>query len=114
MGFKTTNYYIEKTGLMLPEAYAMISKIDLWKNIARVTFAIQTTREAIIEKMPLETKTLNIVWDRKADIAKLAYEEAKNKFVEQLIDEESGETVLVEIKGLFDGWEDDIVKENIL
>ena len=113
MGFKTTNYEIKKLGQTIPEAYAMLYKTHQEHNSIAATFAIQSSRENIDKLEPLETRKIHVVWDRKTPIQEAIYNAAKTRTIEY-VDEETGEQVSYEIKGIFDGWEDDIVVEEEL
>lgn len=111
MGFKTTNYEVTKKGIILPEAYARLYKIDSLHNSINATFAIQSTRENIDRLEPLETRSIHVVWDRKTPIQEAIYNTAKTRIIEY-VDEETGEQITHEIKGIFDGWEDDIAVDD--
>ena len=107
MGLKRENYEVKNFGLTLPEAYAIIDQIENVKESTSVYFGIYSKREDAKTYQPLEIRSVHFVWDRKSDLAKTAYELAKTR-TEIQVDEEGNE-VEVTIKGIFDGWEDDIV-----
>ena len=98
MGFKRKNYEVKRLGTTLPEAYAILDKIRMEKNSIEATFAIQACRDSARNLEPFETVKVYCAWVRNRDIAETVYEAAKTKIVDG-----------VEIKGVFDGWEDDIV-----
>ncbi|MBQ9113910.1 MAG: hypothetical protein IJY05_03200 [Clostridia bacterium] len=108
MGLKTTNY--EVNGLVLPEAYAIFESADTKANPVVATFKIHSTRENASKLQPLERKRVRFQWDRNTNPVEEAYKYAKKHEVEQ-VNPLTGETETVEIKGVFDGWEDDIVTE---
>lgn len=109
MGLKTTNYEVKALGITLPEAYAIIRNIRCDGERANVTFAIQSTRAAALEKKPIETKMVSFVWDRSRDIAEQAYEAAKSKRTETVKDTFLGKTEEKTVYGCLYGWQDDIV-----
>ena len=91
MGFKKTNYTIERLGIELPEAYAVIGKIYANKEgYAAADFYIQTDRENALNLEPLEVKTITFEHDRFGNLYEQAYLAAKSMFMD---------------------WEDDIVTE---
>jgi hypothetical protein len=111
MGLKTTNYKV-KTGDILPEAYAIFSDIKkLGNNYFEATFSIYRERDAFNKTAPYETKSVKFIWDRKKDLVAKAYEESKAIKEQTVIDNETNEEKTIEIKGVFFGWEDDIVGE---
>lgn len=111
MGVKTTNYKSKSTGLVLPEAYAVLTNLIIEKdNRVRAIFAIQASREATQNYVALDKVEIRFTWDRKTDPAKMAYLEAKTeKKVVPFFNEDLGETEEVEELGTLYGWEDDIV-----
>lgn len=111
MGLKTTNYVSKSTGLILPEAYAVLTNLIVEKdNRTRAIFAIQASRTAAKSYKALDTVEIHFEWDRKSDPAKSAYEYAKtevNTFEDY--DTATGTpTKKVEL-GVLYGWQDDIV-----
>jgi len=91
MGLKTNNYKIEKTGIELSQAYALIGRLYMDKTgHAAADFHIQTDRENALELEPLEIKTVSFEPDRNSNLYEQAYLAAKSMFM---------------------GWEDDIVTE---
>lgn len=110
MGLKTTNYVSKSMGITLPTAYAVIKDIVLNGNNGRAIFAIHATREATQNYKPIDKVEVRFTWDRKNDIAKVAYETAKNETrTVDKVDEVTGETVSVTEHGTLFGWENDIV-----
>lgn len=91
MGLKTENYKIEKTGIELSQAYALIGRLYMDKSgHAAADFHIQTDRNKALELEPLEIKTVSFEPDRNGNLYEQAYNAAKSEFVD---------------------WEDDIVTE---
>lgn len=81
MGLKTTNYQLSNFDTVLPTAYAIIDEIIVERNSVSVTFGIYASRQKASNYKPLETKTVHFVWDRKSDIAVMAYEMAKGQTI---------------------------------
>ena len=92
MGFiKKTNYTVNKLGMVLPIAYAIIDHISIGKNgKALATFNIQQTREDALQKNPLEKINVTVDIDKTQPIYSQIYVAAK-------------ETNFID-------WEDDIVE----
>lgn len=88
---KTMNYKTATTKETMPIAYAIIDKIYVNKNKVGVIFGVYESREQSQQYNSVETKSINFEWDRKADIAEQAYNIAKGE------------------KGIFEGWQDEIV-----
>lgn len=111
MGVKTKNYKSKSTGLVLPEAYAVLTNLIIEKdNRARAIFAIQASREATQNYVALDKVEVRFTWDRKTDPAKMAYFEAKTeKKKVKKYNEDLDEMEEVEEPGTLYGWEDDIV-----
>lgn len=92
MGFKTTNYEIKNLGLIIPEAYAMITKIVISpESRAYATFDIQKSREDINKKASLEQINVSYNIDKTAPIYEQLYLKAKEEY--------------------FSNWQDDIVEK---
>ena len=92
MGLKTKNYQIKDFGIVVPDAYARLTNINI--NVdgnAFGIFEIHQTREALAENNPLERIYVNYEIDKDLPIYNQIYIKAK--------------------KELFSGWEDDIVED---
>lgn len=111
MGLKTTNYVSKSTGITMPEAYAVLTKLFIEdNNNARAIFAIQSSREATKQYNALDKVEINFTWDRKTDPAKMAYETAKTQVIEvSEYDEATNEFVTKNKLGTLYGWQNDIV-----
>lgn len=110
MGLKTTNYKSNTKGLTFPVAYAVLDTLILDKNMVTATFIVQTTREKANKYDALDRAKIKFNWDRKSDLAQMAYETAKKEKKEEKYF--NPETLKFETKttyGLLYGWEDDIV-----
>ena len=112
MGLKTTNYVSKSTGITLPTAYAKIKDLVLNDNMGRAVFAIQASREAVDAFKPIDKVEIYFTWDRKTDLAEMAYTAAKTqvKTIDKY-DEEAHQMTTEEIPGILFGWEDDKVEE---
>ena len=112
MGLKTTNYVSKSTGIQLPEAYAVLTNLIVeTDNRTRAIFAIQASRDAAKQYKALDKVELYFNWDRKADPAVMAYEEAKVQKIEvEVYDEATQSFITKEENGVLFGWENDIVK----
>ena len=113
MGLKTTNYVSKRLNVSLSEAYAKLTELTLQKdNQARAIFSIQSTRENIENLAPIDTVEVNFVWDRKTDLAKMAYEEAKTGIkVYEVFNQVTGETETKSISSILYGWDNDFINE---
>lgn len=111
MGLKTTNYVSKSTGLVLPEAYAVLKNLVIESdNRARAVFAIQASRENAQNYQALDKVEVHFKWDRKTDPAKMAYEAAKTETrTYEKYDEETHTAIPVTENGVLYGWQDDIV-----
>lgn len=111
MGLKTTNYVSKSTGLVLPEAYAVLKNLVIESdNRARAIFAVQASRENAQNYKALDKVEVHFTWDRKTDPAKMAYEAAKTETrTVEMYNEATHTAIPVTEKGALFGWEDDIV-----
>lgn len=110
MGLIKENYVSKSTGLTLPTAYAKIKDLVLNGNKGRAIFAIQANRENIDKFAPIDKVEVHFEWDRKADIAKTAYEAAKNeKRTVEKYNPETGKPYTETEYGTLYGWDNDIV-----
>lgn len=114
MGLKTTNYEVKKLGITLPEAYAIIGKVELSPSGGGYAeMRIQSTRENAQALQPIETKRVDFFWDRKSDIAETIYASAKVEKTSRRINRETRQMEEVVIDKMFSGWEDDIILGDI-
>lgn len=116
MGLYKENYESKKLGITLPKAYAYITDFKLkesgGKTYGRAIFAIQTSREACVEKEPIEEIILESVeLDRNKSVLAQAYEKMKEGSTYETINPETGEKETVESGMPFYKWQDDIVIE---
>lgn len=113
MGLFKENYESKKLGITLPKAYAYITDFKLketdGKTYGRAIFAIQTSREACIEKTPIEEVVLeSIELDRNKNVLEQVYDKMKEGETYETINPETGEKETVEFAMPFYGWLDDI------
>lgn len=108
MGLKTTNYKVEKLGVTLPNAYAMIKDLDIKGENATAIFTIQTSREHAVGKQPIDTKKFTFKVRRNENPYETAYKlvKAQVKYAYKDWDGTPKEKIT---NGIFYGWEDDIV-----
>ena len=108
MGLKTNSYVSKSTGVVLPEAYAMLKNLIIESSdTTRAIFAIQANRENAKNYKPLDTCEITFKWDRKTDPAEMAYTLAKGyTTVIEKINEETGEITEVTVFGELYGWQD--------
>lgn len=110
MGLKTKNYKSVTKGLTFPVAYAVLDTLLLDKNVVTATFVVQTTREKANKYDALDKATVKFNWDRKSDLAEMAYETAKKyKKEEVYFNPETFKQETKTVYGLLYGWENDIV-----
>lgn len=114
MGLKTTNYEVKKLGITLPEAYAIIGNLHIEKNgSGYAEMYVQATRDNVLNLQPLETKRVDFVWDRQADIAETIYATAKVEKTAQRYNRETKAQETVVTDTMFSDWEDDIILGDI-
>ena len=90
MGLKTTNYEVKDFGIVIPEAYARLTNINIdVEGEAFGTFEIHQTRESLTETNPLERIHVNYMINKELPVHSQLYIKAKEE--------------------VFVGWEDDIV-----
>lgn len=105
MGLKKENYVAN--GAPCQEAYAIFESVNTKEQPVVATFKIHNSRENAERLQPLERKVVRFHWDRNTNPVEEAYKHAKTRTVEQ-INPLTGKKEIVEIKGVFDGWDNDI------
>lgn len=112
MGYKTTNYK-KKSGVTLPTAYAMISKIEVGRMSTVVELKINESRdkikshgadEVIYVTIPTDEKLLEFLYKKMKEPTKSV--EIQDVEVNGVIEQQ---LVEVEVPNIFTDWEDDIV-----
>lgn len=119
MGLKKENYQIEKLGLTLPVAYAILHRLEVCGDRGFAEFRIQNSpRENALGLKPLDVVNIEFAVDRNENPFVTAYREAKKVetgtylFKTGEFDEKGKEIVrneAYEIRAPFADWEDDIV-----
>ena len=104
MGLYKREYTSKSTGITLPTAYAVLKDLVLNGNNARAIFVVQSSRDATKTLKPIDKVEVYFTWDRKSDLAKMAYEKAKTQIFVDLIGDTETKT-----EGVLYGWEDDII-----
>lgn len=112
MGLKTNNYQSKSLGVLLPSAYAKLTMLNVYSDdTVRAIFTIQQTREAIEKLSAVDKVEITFVWDRVTDVAKMAYEIARNEIKTISITNDDGTEAEIKVPGTLYGWQNDIIKE---
>lgn len=111
MGLKFNYYTAKSTGVVLPNAYAILTNLILESdNRVRAIFSIQASREYVKNYKPLDRVEVKFDWDRKTDLSTMAYTKAKEQVLTvEEYNEQTGEVVEKTEYGTLYGWQDDIV-----
>ena len=112
MGLKTTNYVSKSTGLVLSEAYAVLTNLIVeTDNRVRAIFSVQASRENAQNYKAIDKVEVRFTWDRKTDPAKMAYEMAKTQVEYETEYAEDGTIKERTVKeyGTLYGWQNDFV-----
>ena len=104
MGLKKTNYEAKAYGITLPEAYAVITSLQIEGNHGVAEFSVQTSRKTCFNLLPVAKDYVEFDY---ADRTQNPYEVAYLASKEKRTNSETGE----EYKMPFWDWEDDIVTE---
>lgn len=108
MGFKTKNFEVKKLGIVLPEAYAIISHLAVSGTSGYAEFAIQSSRDNSLKLQPIETVRIDFKVDRNESPYVTAYRKAKSQKEVKRFNQETKEMETVLVGEPFYGWEDDI------
>lgn len=116
MGLKTENYTLEKTGQVLPTAYAKIRTLVLNDdNSIRVKFGIHYTREDLDKHEPiavveLDSRSVGYAINRNNPWQEEAYNMARtHRNVTETWDKKTKSVITTEEYGPLFGWQNDIV-----
>ena len=112
MGLFKNNYNSKSLGVTLPTAYAVLNELVLKGNNCRAIFVIQKDRNSTTSLKPVDKVEISFVWDRKTDLAKMAYEKSKTQKIKTYDYEkinEQGYPQEIETDGVLNGWFDDYV-----
>ena len=130
MALKKTNYELKELGIVLPEAYAFIHRIecdrctetvteevngevsshqvDKFKGVAE--FYVQNApRENAMGLKPFERHVVHFTCNANENPVAAAYIEAKGTHIVAEYNSTTNQYVEVEKPNIFNGWEDDIV-----
>ena len=116
MGFSKKDYEIEKKGISLSEAYAVVKNITINGEHVKAEFAINISRNNALLCEPIDVKTISLKYDRTKDILPQIYAAAKtDKTVKVTEIGEDGKPYIVDktIKSPFSDWQDDIISSEI-
>ena len=109
MGLKTNNYRIEKLGITLTEAYAVLKKITAERGNGIAVFAVSTNRDNAIDKAAIEERKIQFTYDiEKDNMVIKAYEAAKGQKTVREYNPETGQEEDITINMPFYGWTDDL------
>ena len=130
MALKKTNYELKEHGIILPEAYAFIHRIEFDRYSETVAeevngepsfrqvdklkcvaeFYIQNApRESAMGLKPFERHIVRFTCNANENPMAAAYIEAKGTYTVKEYDSITYQYIDVEKPNLFNGWEDDIV-----
>lgn len=109
MGFKTTNYEVKKLGIVLPEAYAIISRITVSGESGFAEFAIQSSRDNALKLEPIETVRVDFKVDRNESPYVTAYCRAQAQKEVKRMNHDTGTLEDILVREHFYGWENDII-----
>ena len=115
MGLKTTNYEIKKTGITLPQAYAIVKDLTVKGTSGFAIIAVQSSREncekVVKGKMQaLEEVRIDFTVNRDTNDRATAYEKAKGQREVRQWNEETQQAETVLVNEPFYGWDNDIVE----
>lgn len=111
MGLVKRNYRVKSLGIILPTAYAKITKITVEKEKGTAEFSVQKDRASTDSFAPVEKVTVPFTVIRTENPFVTAYNEAKSVREKTVLNRENGSTEKIEMPSYFYGWEDDIVGE---
>lgn len=111
MGLKRSNYEVKNMGVTLPQAYAVIRKLNINDDYGTAELAVQANRELAFDKDPYETVNIFFKVNRNENPYKTAYAKAKEKTLSTIVDPKTQEETIVESKMPFADWEDDLIIE---
>ena len=130
MALKKTNYELKELGIVLPEAYAFIHRIECDRYAETVTeevngdisshqvdkfkgvaeFYVQSApRKNAMGFKPFERHIVHFTCNADENPVAAAYIEAKGTHIVEEYNSTTNQYVEVEKPNIFNGWEDDIV-----
>ena len=130
MALKKTNYELKELGIVLPEAYAFVHRVECDRYAETVTeevngdisshqvdkfkgvaeFYVQNApRENAMGLKPFERHIVHFTCNADENPVAAAYIEAKGTHIVEEYNSTTNQYVEVEKPNIFNGWEDDIV-----
>ena len=130
MALKKTNYELKELGIVLPEAYAFVHRVECDRYAETVTeevngdisshqvdkfkgvaeFYVQNApRENAMGLKPFERHVVHFTCNADENPVAAAYIEAKGTHIVEEYNSTTNQYVEVEKPNIFNGWEDDIV-----
>ena len=130
MALKKTNYELKDLGIVLPEAYAFVHRVECDRYAETVTeevngdisshqvdkfkgvaeFYVQNApRENAMGLKPFERHIVHFTCNADENPVAAAYIEAKGTHIVEEYNSTTNQYVEVEKPNIFNGWEDDIV-----
>ena len=107
MGVKTKNFKYQEN-ITLINVYAELKTLTLKEdNKVEASFRLYESRGNL--QYPLYPVAIQFIWDRKSDLAEMAYNESKKRVEHKRINPITKEEETYYETGPFYGWEDDIV-----
>ena len=110
MGFKKANYEVKKLGIVLPEAYAIIRKMQIDGEHGYAEIVVQSTREATEKLTPIETVRVDFKVNRNENPFVTAYNAAKAQKTVKMFNTETHQVEDKVVNMPFYDWTDDIVE----
>ncbi len=108
MGLKIQNLRIKNMGIVMPEAYAVITNLNIDKDKGVAVFSISKDRDSAFNLEPVKKVSVAFNLVREENPFITAYKKAKEKIVDYKFDDISLENVSVTSDSFFSKWEDDI------
>nr|DAR14323.1 MAG TPA: hypothetical protein [Caudoviricetes sp.] len=124
MGLKKTNYEVKNMGVLLPQAYAALRKLDRYGDSGYAELWVHNSRENALSKNYLERHSVSFKTVDGKNPYEAAYKEAIKRPVRTevyYVDPVTGEELAERSEGaerktrevidpaILDGWENDIV-----
>lgn len=130
MALKKTNYELKELGIVLPEAYAFVHRVECDRYAETITeevdgdvsshqvdklkgvaeFYVQNApRENAMGLKPFERHVVHFTCNADENPVAAAYIEAKGTHIVEEYNSTTNQYVEVEKPNIFNGWEDDIV-----
>ena len=108
MGFKKANHEVKKLGIVLPEAYAIIRKMQIDGENGYAEIVVQSTRENTGKLTPIETVRVDFKVNRNENPFVTAYNAPKAQKTVKMFNTETRQVEDKLVNMPFHDWEDDI------